>query len=466
MQQPIKNHNKSNLFKWFKQLIQQNILATQVIAPVVILLLLMIAIAIFTASQSIQSNQQRFDDILAQRTLTAHSALMGVFEKFNNIVLALHEKQEVLIDLLTYDNHAAINIVIKDLANLYQSDLLVVFAQDEMITLSRKGDFAPKDTLTELIFNTHALKSQAQLTVYPEVIFTGAKLATGNKTKNVLCLVSMVSMEDASGDEAMKIIAIKRLDNDINLLKKIASLAGGNILLLDSQEKIIISSFDVDKSKMFWKSDQHLIVNKQDYYSQNKAIQGFNQKIVAYISVAEADDILVNQQKEAFFHLITPFIGLLFLSLIFLWHIKINVVNKIKPVIKGLRQVTAGHLYTRLDVPKQLSHANTDEITTMHLDFNLMVEKLEQSYKALKTKNIEVQQQAAILEQQSNELEIANQELQTYAQMKSDFLANMSHEIRTPMNAIIGMAHLARRTELTIRQQGYLSKINNAAQSL
>jgi signal transduction histidine kinase/CheY-like chemotaxis protein len=63
-------------------------------------------------------------------------------------------------------------------------------------------------------------------------------------------------------------------------------------------------------------------------------------------------------------------------------------------------------------------------------------------------------------------LEQATLKAEEATKAKGEFLANMSHEIRTPMNAILGMTHLARQTDLTAKQEDYLSKVHISANSL
>ncbi|MFQ3231064.1 MAG: two-component system sensor histidine kinase BarA [Reinekea sp.] len=141
-----------------------------------------------------------------------------------------------------------------------------------------------------------------------------------------------------------------------------------------------------------------------------------------------------------------------------------TVIDPVHNMIRAVGEIREGNLEVR--VPTQ----SKGELRELEEGINAMAETIKDAYNEMQTSvdqaTFDLRETLETIEIQNIELDMARRDAQQANQVKTEFLANMSHEIRTPLNGIIGFARLLTRSNLTKKQEDYISTILSSSQVL
>jgi two-component system sensor histidine kinase BarA len=156
-------------------------------------------------------------------------------------------------------------------------------------------------------------------------------------------------------------------------------------------------------------------------------------------------------------------LGLVAVSGLAVW-LSREISRPVRNMIATVDAIREGNLDARVDLK-----AN-GELHDLEVGINSMAETLRDAYEDMQNSveqaTEDLRETLETIEIQNIELDMARREAQQANQVKTEFLANMSHEIRTPLNGIIGFARLLAKSNLTRKQEDYISTILSSSQGL
>ncbi|MFI5304254.1 MAG: ATP-binding protein [Nitrospiria bacterium] len=294
------------------------------------------------------------------------------------------------------------------------------------------------------------------------------------KSQTWTVIIAVPVIEEESG----KTIGVLAIFHDVHTLiqpsiQDIRFGETGHAMLIDSTGRVLscplmaTGSYLSDKNLVntVTSSSPGWVMAKDDGHGGRDSIIGFSPAVktsaITLSSTGKKWHSFIRQDPKELYAPINTLLlssslsGILLIGVVALSGIILSkkIVRPIQLLQEGAEEIGKGKLNVHLDI------RTNDEVELLANEFNLMAEKLKESYSTLEQK----------VEDRTRQLSVMVQQLEESGRFKTEFFSNISHELVTPLTSIIGYSELLQSKtpgNLNNTQMEHLSNIYNSGTHL
>lgn len=414
-----------------------------------LLIIFIIFSVVNTTWQSYRNSANLIGEKLSTSMVMADSILQYEVENFSTITGVVKESNLKFVEFMDWDRVTPLHIMLQSIAVKHDIDLLFLFdVNGKLLTTSSTEPVADGGGFTESLIADRTERIAIE-PIRPEIrhrLLPNRRPSPAGRT--VLALKSVVRLIHRVGNTYGYIVMIRVINDSYELINSMAEITGSGIVLYDSRQQLVISSFGDGDGEIPYPAKNVLLINDVDYIAKGKDIRVGVEEANGRLVVLLDKGPIVQHRNHGITNGFMIFAVTVVISAAFFSLLRRKVFSRIDLLERTLQKVSEGKgkVDVRLPISSDLSKSTSlDEVDRIYVNFNQMMDTLDHTY---------------------SQLEDARESAEVANSAKTNFLASASHEIRTPMNAILGFTELLKEQLSDEKQLKYVEHIGYSGKLL
>jgi signal transduction histidine kinase/ActR/RegA family two-component response regulator len=326
-------------------------------------------------------------------------------EKLKTISLMAKEQNQKFCNFLDYDNVPAVTYMLKSLVTIHDVDFAAIFDENTQLVSAYPKRPAKIDAPVRRLLIGGG-DGGVSLFRLPAPLVAGWMPLLEQRENHAVCLCfrSVIPLLHDTGDLYGHVILVKMVNGNRQLMTHMNQLTEAQVTYFDKNKTVLLTSFN--QSIVPFPSNGKLSLGKQQYLTAIANLLNDKGELTAYLAVAKNNTDYFAQQWKLLTGTLFPFVLIALTSIVLFVLLKRRVFDKVHMLSRALRDVSGDKKDMSIRIPVGRNGQDrdpSDEVEYMCLDFNQMMDKLENTYSQMLDARKEVEAVNLALEERVKE---------------------------------------------------------------